>query len=296
MYAGSEHKTKVTISDIKEYHTENTVHFSVKMAPEEIKKVNEQGVEKALKMTSSVSETNMVLFDSEGRIRKYKSAVEIVEEFAGVRMKYYVHRKNYLIDKLTLERDLLSNRARFIKMIIEKKLHINNRKKMDVVKDLTKFKFQKFGDQKPPRTGFEYLLIMQIASLTKERKEELERLAKEKAAELDKIKRTSPSQMWVTDLDALEKAITDLYAAEAAERGNESAGKGKKRKAAAPARGKRTKPDGKEGDEKEGGDADDNAGNAADDLGDSPAGDITRWTAGHLAALVDGGAKRRRRK
>merc|ERR1719191_2346915 len=164
--------------------------------------------------------------------------MDIIEEFAEVRLKYYVLRKNYLIDKLTLERDLLNNRARFIAMIIAKKLKINNRKKMDVVKDLIRFKFQKFGDTKPPRTGFEYLLIMQIASLTKERKEELERMAKEKAAELERVKKTSERQMWTTDLDALEKAIRDLYAQEAAEMEEGAEGKGKKRKKAGDDKGK----------------------------------------------------------
>merc|ERR1719235_142794 len=98
-------------------------------------------------------------------------------------------------------------------MIVEKELHINNKKRDDVVKDLVNFKFMKFGDTKPPRTGFEYLLIMQIASLTKERKEELEKLAKEKAAELEKVKRTSPSQMWSADLDRLEAGIIAHYKA-----------------------------------------------------------------------------------
>merc|ERR1712072_1202108 len=133
-------------------------------------------------------------------------------EFAKVRLKYYDIRKKYMVDKLTLERDLLGNRARFIGMIIAKKLHINNRKKADVVKDLTRLKFQKFGDTKPPRTGFEYLLIMQIVSLTKERKEELERMAKEKAAELEKVKKTSVEKMWTEDLDRLEEAIEKLFA------------------------------------------------------------------------------------
>merc|ERR1719356_1312068 len=157
-----------------------------------------------------------------------------MDEFATVRLKYYKIRKEYLIHKLTLERDLLNNRARFIKMIIEKKLHINNRKKDDVVKDLTKLKFQKFGDTKPPRTGFEYLLIMQIASLTKERYEELLRMAKEKAAELEKVKKTSPSQMWVTDLDRLEAIIDDMWAKDA-----EEDPKGKKGKATKSSRGQK---------------------------------------------------------
>lgn len=154
---------------------------------------------------------------------------EILEEFATTRLKVYASRKKYLIDKLTLERDLLSNRARFIGLIVAKKLQINNRKKADVVKDLTRLKFQKFGETKPPRTGFEYLLIMQIVSLTKERKEELERMAKEKAAELEKVKKTSIERMWTDDLDRLEAAINALYAAPS----DDDGGKGKKRKVSA---------------------------------------------------------------
>merc|ERR1711877_26285 len=103
-------------------------------------------------------------------------------------------------------------------------------------KDLIKFKFQKFGDTKPPRTGFEYLLIMQIASLTKERYEELLRMAKEKAAELEKVKKTSPSQMWLHDLDNLEAIIDDMWAKDAEE--DPKAGK-KKGKSAKPGRGQK---------------------------------------------------------
>merc|ERR1719356_2117930 len=155
-----------------------------------------------------------------------------MEGFANVRLKFYEIRKKYLIDKLTLERDLLSNRARFIGMIIAKKLHINNRKKADVVKDLIKFKFMKFGDTKPPRTGFEYLLIMQIASLTKERKEELERMAKDKANELEKVKRTTIQAMWLEDLKNLEAAIRQLYESDQDEEANTKGKRGAKRKAA----------------------------------------------------------------
>merc|ERR1719440_1719904 len=231
MLPGGEGKAKTKIEDVREYHTEKSVHFSVKMSDEELKKAKSKeagGVDSCFKLAGSLSETNMMLFDSEGKIQKYKTPVHILEEFATVRMKYYKIRKEYLIQKLTLERDLLNNRARFIKMIIEKKLKINNRKKADVVKDLTRLKFQKFGDTKAPRTGFEYLLIMQIASLTKERYEELKRLAKEKAAELEKVKRTTHQHMWLTDLDHLEAAIKALYAKDAAE--DAKTGKGSKSK------------------------------------------------------------------
>merc|ERR1711920_1131225 len=230
-----------------------------------------------------------VLFDSEGKIKKYKSAIEIMEEFATMRLKYYDHRKKYLIDKLTLERDLLSNRARFIKMIIEKKLHINNRKKADVCKDLTRFKFQKFGDTKEPRTGFEYLLIMQIASLTKERKEELERMAREKAKELELVKKTSPQAMWLTDLKRLETAVTELYEKEAAE--DPKAAKGNKRKRDAGAKGKKGKQD--DDEDVEGGE--DEEGGAVDPM-DNPFADITKWTMGALKNFSGPATKKRKAK
>eukprot|EP00401_Gymnodinium_catenatum_P071523 CAMPEP_0117485866 /NCGR_PEP_ID=MMETSP0784-20121206/15183_1 /TAXON_ID=39447 /ORGANISM="" /LENGTH=1224 /DNA_ID=CAMNT_0005280461 /DNA_START=53 /DNA_END=3727 /DNA_ORIENTATION=- len=298
MLPGAESKAKITLQDVREYHTEKTVHFALKMTPETLATAKEQGMEHVFKLWGSIAETNMVLFDSEGRINKYKSALEILEEFAWVRLDYYGKRKKYLIDKLTLERDLLSNRARFIAMIIAKKLHINNRKKMDVVKDLTRLKFQKFGDDKLPRTGFEYLLIMQIASLTKERKEELERMAKEKAAELERVKKTSPQQMWLTDLDILDKAIVDLYS-----QTNDDApvGRGKKRKAA-EVRGKKGRGRGRgrggdeEGAEDNGqGEGGDNEGAAADPM-DNPFSDVAKWTAGALSSILEGGSSKRRRK
>jgi len=293
MLPGSDKPSKIKMQDVREYHTDKNVHFSLKMTADDIKAVKDGTVEHNLKLWGGINETNMVLFDSTGKISKYKSALEICEEFAGVRLKYYDLRKKYLINKLTLERDLLNNRARFIQMIISKKLNINNRKKVDVVKDLTRFKFQKFGDSTPPRTGFEYLLIMQIASLTKERKEELERMAKEKSAELEKVKRTSIQQMWTSDLDILEKAIREMYEKEDEAVGDGS-NKGKKRKAA-PKAGKGRK--GRNGEDEEGGGEggeggeDGEEGPAIDPM-DNPFGDVARWTMSSLQVPTAGGGSK----
>merc|ERR1712232_932032 len=155
-----------------------------------------------------------------------------MEEFGKTRLKMYDRRKADLVDKLTLEKELFANRARFIGMIIAKKLHINNRKKADVVKDLTRLKFKKFGDTTPPRTGYEYLLIMQILSLTLERKLELEKMLKLKNEELSKIKKTTIQQMWSYDLDNLEQAIHELYSEYGAD-GDDGDSGGKKDKKSA---------------------------------------------------------------
>jgi DNA topoisomerase-2 len=295
MLPGSDKPSKFSLQDVREYHTENKVHFDLKINPEEMTKIREGGVEHTMKLWSTISETNMVLFDSEGRIKKYKSALEIIEEFAAVRLSHYDTRKKYLMHKLTLERDLLSNRARFIALIVAKKLQINNRKKVDVVKDLTRLKFQKFGETRPPRSGFEYLLIMQIVSLTKERKEELERMAKQKAAELEKIKRTPIDRMWTEDLDRLEEAINNLYA----QTDDEPIVKGKKRKAlqktSASRRGAKGRGQSKKKPDDEEEDLSDEEKEDTGDM-DNPFSDISRWTAGALNSAIPSGAPRKKRR
>merc|ERR1719375_9305 len=186
-----------------------------------------------------------------------------------------------------------SNRARFIALIVAKKLHINNRKKADIVKDLTRLKFQKFGEDRPPRTGFEYLLIMQIASLTKERKEELERMAKDKANELEIVKRTSPTQMWLKDLAALEKAIEGAYTETI------DSGRGKKRKSCGGSRssgrgrGRGRKAGEEDGDGGE--DGEEGEGSADVDPLDNPFADIQKWTAGYLNAAGNAGPPMKKR-
>jgi len=290
MLPDSDKKTSISLQHIREHHTENKVHFEVRLTDRELPAIKEQGMEDIFKLANTITETNMVLFDSNSRIKKYESPLEILEEFGKVRLHYYSLRKKYLVDKLTLEHDLVANRARFILLIIQGKLTLGNRRKADVVTDLTLLEFQRCGDERSPRTGFEYLLIMQLSSLTKERKEELERVAAEKAKELELVRQTSIQDMWLNDLGALETAINDLYS----QTSEEVADRGTKRKraggATADGQGKRRGLAGRGRDTDEGDEGDKCDANSqeeedsdafADPLRD-PFADIDRWTSGRL--------------
>ena len=73
---------------VREYHTERTVHFVVRMDGSRLKNAEEkEGIDAVMRLKSTINETNMVLFDHEGRITKYKSAKAIMDEFAKVRLK-----------------------------------------------------------------------------------------------------------------------------------------------------------------------------------------------------------------
>ena len=61
---------------------------------EQIKSVQTQGAEKVFKLqTTKFATSNMHLFDSEGRIKKYDSPQDILKEFFHLRIQYYGKRK-----------------------------------------------------------------------------------------------------------------------------------------------------------------------------------------------------------
>ena len=52
-----------------------------------------EGLEKKFKIHTTISTSNMVCFDPEGRIKKYENVEMILNEFYNLRLKYYQMRK-----------------------------------------------------------------------------------------------------------------------------------------------------------------------------------------------------------
>lgn len=213
------------IDDFKEYHTENAVHFALTASVDQIKALENEGFEKALKLRSSISTSNIVFFDAEGRIKKFSAVQDLLMEFFQLRLKYYVKRKDYHVDRLQKEKDLIDAKVRFILMVIKGELVVAKRKRDDLIADLKGKGFkpynQIFGrsrfaeeDEEPsglhsakegkePKSGFDYLLGMPIWSLTWERVEDLRKQLKEKTTELTDLQNTTPEALWERDLDVV---------------------------------------------------------------------------------------------
>ena len=81
------------IKDYKDYNTHTKVHFVIQMEEKHMKKVLEEGLEEKFKLTKTISTSNMVAFDTEGRITKYESPEDILKEFYAVRIRFYERRK-----------------------------------------------------------------------------------------------------------------------------------------------------------------------------------------------------------
>lgn len=63
------------------------------MSANELEKAEQQGLEEYFKLSSKISTGNMICFDFEGKIKKYNSPEEILEDFYPIRLAYYQKRK-----------------------------------------------------------------------------------------------------------------------------------------------------------------------------------------------------------
>lgn len=213
------------LQDYKEYHTDSSVYFSVTLSEENMRIAEQEGLEKRFKLINSIATSNMVCFDAEGRIKKYTSPESILQEFYHLRLQFYQRRKEYLADQLTQEWEKLNNKVRFITEIISGKFVVQNRKKADILKDLAARGYKPFskngkdnssneedGSENDEEAGevvksndYDYLLSMQLWSLTSEKVERLRLERDEKQCELDDLLGTTVKEMWYRDLDAFEQ-------------------------------------------------------------------------------------------
>ena len=69
------------------------VHFVVTMGAKELEKAEQQGLLEFFRLTSKINTSNMICFDFEGKIKKYDSPEEILEDFYPMRLAYYQKRK-----------------------------------------------------------------------------------------------------------------------------------------------------------------------------------------------------------
>jgi DNA topoisomerase-2 len=224
------------IEGMKEYHTENTVHFVITMSEEHMQTAEKIGLQNAFKLQSGLSLNNMMLFDKDGKVQKFNNAVEIMEEFVILRLEYYKVRKQFMLARLGQERDILSAKAKFITMVVAGKLKISNRKKAELIAEMknthgfqtleqikAKNKFKgvtdeeeemeekgKDGEQSAGKTGYEYLLGMNLWSLTQEKVDDLKKTRDEKEAELQKLQKRAEAEIWSEDLTQVELALGQM--------------------------------------------------------------------------------------
>ncbi|KAK0272289.1 DNA topoisomerase 2 [Friedmanniomyces endolithicus] len=221
------------IKDYTEYNTPEKVHFIIKMEEKNMMDDDIGKLAELFKLSKPQATSNLVAFDHQGRIHKYATPLDIMEEFYQVRLQMYQKRKQHMLQEMERELQRLTNQARFVKMIIDGQLTVSKKKKAVLVAELQRLGFTRFtkvvdakkegefeavvveeggaaggDDDEDAETAagasdYDYLLGMAIWSLTQERVERLLQQIGAKEAEIDVLTLKSPKDLWTTDLDEL---------------------------------------------------------------------------------------------
>ncbi|KAJ2348084.1 DNA topoisomerase 2, partial [Coemansia sp. RSA 2673] len=217
-------KSPAIIRDFRYNASTLTVDITLTLTEEQMQKAEAEGLETRFKLSASIATSNMVCFDRAGRLRRYGSAEEIIEDFYPLRLRYYQLRKESMAEKLGRDLQMADNRARFVMEIIQKKLTVNNRKRKDIIQDLRDRKYEPMpkkvrpvvaGDPDTEQAAeaedsgevsdYDYLLSMPIWNLTMEKVEKLLKEKNDIQQKLEDLLALTPIDLWTTDLEEVEK-------------------------------------------------------------------------------------------
>jgi DNA topoisomerase-2 len=188
---------------IKEYTslcTEVNIHITVvfpKGKLDEIVAV-EGGVEKVMKLTTTIKTSNIHMFNGDRKLKKYDNVDQLIDDYFHVRYSAYGKRKDYLIAALSNKAMVLTNKAKYIEYVLMDRVDLRRKTSEMVNAMLSADAFDRIdGDYK-------YLVKMPMDSVTNENVDRIRKERDETLRELDALQRMTLEQMWLTELETLE--------------------------------------------------------------------------------------------
>jgi DNA topoisomerase-2 len=204
-------KQAPSIKDYDDMSRDTTIDFTVTFPKGKLEELeatscdnNCNGVEKLLKLFTTNTNTNMRLFDAKDKLKKYETVEAIIDDYFTTRYEMYQIRKDYMINSLTKELLLLSNKARYIKETLDGTVDLRKKSKA-LVSEMLK---EKGYDMIDEDDEYKYLVKLPMDSVTEENVQKIFKEQENKAAELEVIKNTSANQMWTSELISLKREYT----------------------------------------------------------------------------------------
>ena len=208
-------KPTIWLRGYEEAYNDVDVDFILQMDPEYYHEARAYTAEfeSRFKLTTQYKTTNMVAFDTDGTIRRFGSAGEVLERFYTTRLAMYGVRKAHELGRLTAEITELEARLLFVRAVISGSLVIAN------VDDAILFAAMK-GLGLPTLSdadatdlkGYEYLLRMRVDRLKASSVAELERDVAAQRERKERLLATTAETLWSTDLDEFLVAWNDYTA------------------------------------------------------------------------------------
>jgi DNA topoisomerase-2 len=148
----------------------------------------------AIKLTSSLHVTNMVLFNQENVITKYNTIDAILEEYFQLRLHAYKLRKDHMLAELEKKISLSENKLKFILKVVDDD-HFLKKDESEVVTILENEEFLKVENT------FNYLLNIPVRGCTLNAVEVLKTTILKLKSERLNLETLTINQMWLKELD-----------------------------------------------------------------------------------------------
>ena len=161
-------------------------------------------LEKKLKLYTTITTSNMHMFTSDQRLRKFNTIQEIIDEYYPVRYKLYETRKEYQLKQLERLIKVLENKVRFIKEQCDDIIDLRRKKKQIVIDLLKSRNYDVIDDD----DDYKYLRGMRIEEVEEENMKKLEDKLLDIQKEYKMLKLTTIEQMWLSEIGAFEKQYT----------------------------------------------------------------------------------------
>lgn len=185
---------KKVIASYKDKSEDDDFKFEVNIGVKALSEWDDETILTKLKLIKKVSE-NYTCMNENNKIEVFKNVYEIINRYIDIKMKYFELRKEYLLK--TIEEQIKTDFSKhaFIKSIVEEKLIISKRKKSEIEKDLANIvEISKKDD------SYDYLLNMNLLSLTEERMQKLEADIRANKEKLDALKIKEIKNIWKEEI------------------------------------------------------------------------------------------------
>lgn len=180
-------KTKSTVIKYNEYNTENTVRFEIQVSNDFTPDIKTNM--KILEKNGSFG--NMWLVDKNGVPKKHESAESILKDFCPERLRLYEKRREYYINSWKCDLNKAENKYKFIRGVIDRKI--------DLYKEDEELERELSGFDKVDGSH-EYLLSIQMRSMTKKRLGEIEKEVAKIKENIVTMEKSTGKSLWKQDL------------------------------------------------------------------------------------------------
>jgi DNA topoisomerase-2 len=207
---------KRLIKDSTFMGTDTEINFQVQLH----NPMTDAQMDKLFKLSTTISNTNMHLFNEEGRLHKYQTISEIINDFYVIRLQAYGKRKESMLRDLERQLVRLTNKQKYILETLEGTIDLRRKSQQEIDAMLTLRGYIALSPDSDAAaeqtTTYNYLTKMAMDSVSRENVESLMKQQGNKQREYDELKGTKCETIWMRELEEFEtqyqKYITSFRA------------------------------------------------------------------------------------